>query len=262
MSADAPDLARRLRLDGRVAVVTGAAGQLGSAFARGLAELGAEVALLDLDLEGCERVAAAGPLAGRSAAFRCDMTDRDDVEAATDAIVERFGRLDVAVNNAGKGVFTPFEQRTDEEFRGVLELNLGGVFHGVQAFSRPMRERGGSIINVASVYGLVSPDPRVYGDSGRNSAEVYGASKAGVVQMTRYYAVHLAPHRIRVNSISPGGVFAGQDPSFVEQYARRTPAGRMATPEDLQGAVGFLASDAARYVTGHDLVVDGGFTAW
>ena len=262
MGAVPASLASRLRLDDRVAVVTGAAGQLGSAIARGLAELGAKVALLDLDEDGCEALTREGALEGRSAAFACDMTKRAEVERTRDAICVTLGPIDIAVNNAGKGVFTPFDERTEEEFSGVLDLNLGGVFHGIQAFSMPMRGRGGAIVNVASVYGLVAPDPRVYGDSGRNSAEVYGATKAGVVQMTRYYAVHLAEHRVRVNSISPGGVFAGQDPEFVANYEQRTPMARMATPEDLQGAVAFLVSDAAAYVTGHNLVVDGGFTAW
>jgi NAD(P)-dependent dehydrogenase (short-subunit alcohol dehydrogenase family) len=127
-----------------------------------------------------------------------------------------------------------------------------------------MREQGGgNIINIGSMYGVVSPDPRMYGDeSSLRSPEVYAASKAGVIQLTRYLAVHLAAHNIRVNCLSPGGVFNDQTEEFSKSYNARVPLGRMAKPEDMKGALVFLASDASSYVTGHNLVVDGGFTIW
>lgn len=252
----------RFSLDGRVAIVTGASGQLGSMMARTLAELGARVALVDCDVAGCEALASEEVLRERCAVFKVDITSRAAVDALRDEVQATLGPIDIAIQNAGIGVFTPHDERTDEEFDAVLDVNLRGTFHCIQAFGGAMRERGGVLINIASVYGVVSPDPRVYGDSGRNSAEVYGATKAGVVQMSRYYAVHFAPHKIRVNSISPGGVFAQQAPEFVSAYEARTPMGRMADADDLRGAIAYLASDASAYVTGHNLVVDGGFTAW
>ena len=248
-------------LAGRVAVVTGASGQLGGAMARALAGAGARLALVDKDNAGAQALAAE-PGFEDSTSFTADLTEPDAVPALAAAVLERFGRVDVLVNNAGIGIFTPFEERTEDEFEAVLGINLKGSWRCIQAFRPALEASRGNVINIGSVYGMVSPDPRVYGDSGRNSSEVYGASKAGVIQMTRYFAVHLAPAHIRVNSITPGGVFAGQDPAFVEAYEARTPMGRMGRPEDLAGAVVFLASDAAGYVTGHNLVVDGGFTAW
>lgn len=253
--------AHTFSLLGRVAVVTGAAGQLGSAMARALASAGARVALLDRDLDGA-RALATEPGLEDCAAFGADLTAAADVERAAHEVEDHFGRVDVLVNNAGIGVFTPFEGRTEDEFDAVLDINVKGPWRCIQAFRPALEKSGGNVINIGSVYGVVSPDPRVYGDSGRNSSEVYGASKAGLIQMTRYFAVHLARAKVRVNSITPGGVFANQDPAFVAAYEARTPMGRMGRPEDLAGAVVFLASDAASYVTGHNLVVDGGFTAW
>jgi NAD(P)-dependent dehydrogenase (short-subunit alcohol dehydrogenase family) len=229
--------------------------------ARALAEAGARVALVDRDVAGCEALAGE-PGFEASAAFCADLTQPDEVVALAAAIEAHFGRVDVLVNNAGIGVFTPFEERTEDEFEAVLDINVKAGWRCIQAFRAALESARGNVINIGSVYGVVSPDPRVYGDSGRNSGEVYGASKAAMIQMTRYFAVHLAPVQIRVNSITPGGVFAGQDPAFVEAYEARTPMGRMGRPEDLAGAVVYLASDAAGYVTGHNLVVDGGFTAW
>jgi len=196
------------------------------------------------------------------ATFQADLTEPEAVKRMASEVLAHFGRVDVLVNNAGIGIFTPFEARTEEEFDAVLDINVKGGWRCIQAFRGALEKTKGNVINIGSVYGVVSPDPRVYGDSGRNSSEVYGASKAGVIQTTRYFAVHLAPAGIRVNSITPGGVFAGQDPAFVEAYEARTPMGRMGRPDDLAGAVVFLSSDAASYVTGHNLVVDGGFTAW
>jgi NAD(P)-dependent dehydrogenase (short-subunit alcohol dehydrogenase family) len=230
--------------------------------ARTLVELGARVALVDREIAGCAALADEPQMAGQVATFEVDITSKAEVEHLRDEVQSQLGPIDIAIQNAGIGVFTPHDDRTEEEFTSVLDVNLRGTFHCIQAFGGAMAERGGVMINIASVYGLVSPDPRVYGDSGRNSAEVYGATKAGVVQMTRYYAVHYASRKIRVNSISPGGVFADQDPAFVSAYEARTPMGRMGKPKDLQGAIAYLASDASAYVTGHNLVVDGGFTAW
>lgn len=226
-----------------------------------LVQAGARVALVDKEVSGAERLVA-GAGFEESRVFACDLCDPEAVTSMGAAVQAHFGRVDVLVNNAGIGVFTPFLGRTEDEFDSVVDINLKGTFRCIQVFRDALAKQGGAIVNVGSVYGVVSPDPRVYGDSGRNSAEVYGATKAGVIQMSRYFAVHLAGDKIRVNSISPGGVFANQATEFVDAYEARTPMGRMGTPEDMAGAVVFLASNAAAYVTGHNLVVDGGFSAW
>ena len=260
ISPPSSSLAERFRLDGRVAVVTGASGQLGPAIARGLEDLGAKLALVDV--APAKATALAKELGHAHRAFAADLTSKSAVQKLAKEIGDHFGRVDILVNNAGIGVFTPSEQRTEAEFASVIDINLGGTFHCIDAFRKQLADGGGSIVNIASVYGIVSPDPRVYGDSGRNSSEIYGATKAGVVQLSKYFAVHLAPLGIRVNSISPGGVFANQAQEFVDAYVHRTPMARMADAADIQGAVAYLASDAAGYVTGHNLVVDGGFSAW
>lgn len=244
-------------LKGKVAVVTGGLGQLGSAFVDGLEAAGARVFAADLpDARPFRRGA-------RRPHIPLDVTDERSVDAAVAAVRRKAGRVDLWLNNAGIGIFTPFETRTIAEFDRVLDINVKGVFLCTRAAARAMApKRGGVILNVASVYGLVSPDPRIYGDSGRNSSEVYGASKSAVVQMTKYFAVHLGSKNIRVNAITPGGIFNHQKPGFVKGYRARTPLGRMAHEKDMAGAAVFLASDAASYVTGHNLVVDGGWTAW
>jgi NAD(P)-dependent dehydrogenase (short-subunit alcohol dehydrogenase family) len=241
-------LAERLRLDGRVALVTGATGQLGSAFCHTLSEAGAHVVAADLR---------------ESADVRSvDITDPDSVERLLAAVAKDHGQLDILVNNAGIGVYTPLAERELDDLARVSAVNLSGTVLCTRAASRLMQDSGGSVVNIGSIYGIVSPDPRIYGSSGRNSSEIYGATKAGVIQLTKWLAVHLAGARIRVNAISPGGVFADQEPQFVREYESRTPLGRMATVDDVQGALLFLASDASSYVTGHNLVVDGGWSVW
>lgn len=249
----------RFSLAGRTAVVTGGSGQLGKAFGRALAEAGAKVVLADLKPLKKAELASLSPREGAVSSIRLDVTSPESVRS----VVRAAGAVDVWVNNAGIAVFTPFAKRTVAEFDKVLAVNVRGTFLCSQAVAPGMaRRRRGSIVNIGSIYGLASPDPSIYADSGRNSSEVYGASKAGVIQMTRWLAVHLAPAGVRVNSITPGGVFNHQSPAFVRNYERKTPLGRMAHEEDMQGALVYLASDASSYVTGHNLVVDGGYSAW
>jgi NAD(P)-dependent dehydrogenase (short-subunit alcohol dehydrogenase family) len=251
-------------LEGRVAIVTGGSGQLATGFAEALHSAGARLILADLETAGaektCERLDAGGTTA---VALKADVSVRGEVRAMVDRTLQLFGRVDILVNNAGIACFSPFEMRTDEEFDRVLDVNLKGIFLCAQQSAAAMAASGGGVmINIGSIYGVVAADPRIYGRSGRNSSEVYAASKGGVVAITRYLSVYLAPKNIRVNCLSPGGVFNDQDPFLVEKYSEHTPMGRMATADDLKGAMLFLASDASRYVTGHNLVVDGGWTAW
>lgn len=263
-------------LNGRVAVVTGALGLLGAEFATALLHAGAEVILADVDGDRCRQKAE--ELAwrtGRAAhGFGVNITDPTSLEALRDAVRARSGRLDVLINSAAindkyqaDGAPTRLETYPLEDWRRALEVNLTGTFLAVQILGGEMARAGrGSIINIASTYGMVGPDQRIYkaadGTQTFWKSPVYSAAKGGVLAFTRYVATAWAERGVRCNALSPGGVEAGQEPHFMTQYATRTPLGRMARADEMRGAVVFLASDASSYMTGANLVVDGGWTAW
>lgn len=242
-------------LAGRLAIVTGSRGLLGTAWTRALEEAGARV--VGLDLEACPGVVQA------------DVTDRASLEAALAGI----GTPDVLVNNAGidqPPTGSPRTYRAEdvpvEDFRTTLDVNLTGTYLATQVFGSAMRDAGrGSIVNIGSLYATIAPDPSLYdhleADPPFLKPAAYGASKAGVLSLTRYFARLWGPSGVRVNTLSPGGIAADQDDRFVAKYCARVPLGRMATAADVGGALVFLASDAARYVTGQELRVDGGLTA-
>jgi NAD(P)-dependent dehydrogenase (short-subunit alcohol dehydrogenase family) len=251
-----------LRLDGRVAVVTGALGKLGPVWTAALAEAGATVVGIDLVAGGDTRIEQA------------DVTDR----AALDRVRARLGdegleTPSVLVNNAGidqppKAAATTYavEDVPLDDFRRTLDVNLAGTFNAIQVFGSAMRDAGrGSIVNIGSLYASVAPEPAFYDHMGLHppflKPAAYGASKAGVLALTRYFARLWGPNGVRVNALSPGGVLGGQDQEFLRKYTARVPMGRMAEPADLAEPLLFLATDASRYVTGHELRVDGGFTA-
>jgi NAD(P)-dependent dehydrogenase (short-subunit alcohol dehydrogenase family) len=259
----------------RVAVVTGALGRLGPAWCEALLDAGASVAAIDLP--GASPSPAFHALeqryAGRLRLFRADVCDRKSLDQARDGCEEELGAPLVLVNNAGidqpPGPAQTYriEDIPDEMFRGVLDVNLVGAFHAAQAFGPGMVALGrGSIINIGSLYASVSPDARAYqhlaSDPPFLKPPAYGASKAGLVNLTRYLATHWGPSGVRVNALSPGGVEGGQDDVFKRKFVDRVPLGRMAVAEDLGGPLIFLASDASSYVTGIELLVDGGYTAW
>jgi NAD(P)-dependent dehydrogenase (short-subunit alcohol dehydrogenase family) len=262
-------------LSGRTGVVTGGAGLLGRVFSAALAEHGASVAVLDVDAEGAEDTAAALRSGGAEAiGVACDVADPAAVDAAVDVVHAWRGTPHVLVNNAAtktndvRAFFSDSVDTDLERWRKVMAVNLDGMFVVARAFGRGMVEAGrGSIVQTASIYGMVAPDLRIYEDleflgAPMTSPVTYSASKAGVIGLTRHLAVEWAPSGVRVNTLVPGGVRSGQDPRFVERYAARVPLGRMAEPHEMAGAVVFLASDAASYVTGQTIVVDGGLTAW
>jgi len=265
-----PDL--RCDLVGRVALVTGAAGHLGSAIATGLAANGALVVLSGREPARLERLRDELPVGARAAqVLPFDVADPTQCRAAIAEIAHRLGRLDVIVNNAQSGRPATLEDATEGDFEVSYRSGVVGPFILTQAALPLLREagsrnRGGaSVINVASMYGKVSPDPRIYGESGINSPPFYGATKAALIQLTRYMAVHLAASRIRVNSVSPGPFPASavqfSQPGFIDELRRKVPLGRIGEPEEVVGPVLFLASDAASFVTGVDIAVDGGWTA-
>ncbi len=263
-------------LEQQIAVVTGACGKLGPIWIDALLDGGATVAALDLPgtrpTPAFDAVAARG--GDRVRRFDCDITSRPSIEAAAAAVVETLGEPTVLVNNAG--IDQPPDspkgrhQLTDlplDDFRRMVEVNLLGTFQVIQVFGgRMAAARDGSIINIGSLYASVSPDPNFYAHLAGNApfikSPAYGASKAGVVNLTKFFATHWAASGIRVNTLSPGGVLAGQDEQFKAKYGARVPLQRMAVPDDLKGPLVFLASKASAYVTGHELRVEGGFTAW
>jgi NAD(P)-dependent dehydrogenase (short-subunit alcohol dehydrogenase family) len=270
----------RFSLAGKVVAVTGTSGMLGGSFARALVDAGASVALLDVVAVQAEQVDA---LAARCAdgagvlALACDVRDDASVEAALAAIETELGPVDGLVNAAaidavpgaaGAALNGPFETSSSADFAAVLDVNLEGVVRCCRVFGAAMAARGGgAIVNIASTYGIVGPDQRLYEPLREQGVEfykpaVYTTAKAGIIGLTRYLATYGGEKGVRVNTLSPGGVEAGQDERFIAAYASRTPLGRMAQPDEYDGAVVFLLSDAASYMTGTNLVIDGGFTAW
>ena len=264
------------RLDNQVAIVTGACGKLGPVWTEALLDAGARVAALDLPgAKPTDTFAALARRAGdRLERVDCDITDRQSIETAAQRVRTGLGAPAVLVNNAGVdqppdsgGNRSAIENLPLEQFRRMVEVNLLGTFQMTQVFGGWMAEQGrGSIINIGSLYASVSPDQRFYdhlaGELPFLKSPAYGASKAGVVNMTKYFSTLWGPRGVRVNTLSPGGVLGAQDDRFKAKYGARVPLGRMATFEDLKGPLVFLASDASSYVTGHELRVDGGFTAW
>lgn len=264
------------QLSDKVVVVTGALGLLGREHCAALASAGARVVATDLNADALEAQAARLRAAGGEAlGIAADITSPADVAALCDAVEKRFGPADVLVNNAAiDDKFGPdaaresrFESYSVERFRRQLDVNVTGVFLCCQRFGSRMAERGrGSIVNVASTYGLVAPNQDLYrredGSQAFWKGAAYPASKGAVLQFTRFLAAYWGERGVRVNALCPGGVEAGQDAYFRARYAERTPLKRMAAPGDYRGALLFLASDASAYMTGASLVVDGGFTIW
>lgn len=276
------NLKKRFDLTGRVAVITGGAGMLGGKHAEVISEAGGFPVLIDLNREAV-RKAAAGlaqrcgrPVEGLAA----DITRKADVERAFRRVLTRHGRLDILINNAamtvkqgargGGNYFAPFEAYPLPLWEKALKINLTGAFLCCQAAGRAMvRRRRGVILNIASVAGVAAPDPRIYRGvknpyTGKpfNTPVAYAATKAGLIQMTRYLAAYWGRKGIRVNALSPGGVDEGHGVRFTRQYSDRVPLGRMARKGDYQGAVLFMVSDASSYMTGANVLVDGGLTCW
>ena len=272
----------RFDLTGRVAIVTGGAGLLGVQHARAIAGAGGHAVIADLSGERALRAAAELSASSGVDAIgvAVDVTVKADVERMVQAVMARFGRVDILINNAALTVkgggdrardyFAPFEEYPLELWEDALRVNLTGAFLCCQAVGRQMvAQQRGVILNIASDVGTVSPDHRIY-DGARsphtgepfNTPAAYATSKAGLINLTRYLATYWAKDGIRVNALSPGGVFTDHDPGFVRNLTERIPMGRMAQADEYQGAVLFLVSDASSYVTGANLLADGGRTAW
>jgi NAD(P)-dependent dehydrogenase (short-subunit alcohol dehydrogenase family) len=254
-------------LTGRVAIVTGGAGLLGQQFSRALAEAGATVVTASRNQENCGAWAEQLRADGHQAlALPLDVTDPESSKALVAATLDQCGRLDILVNNAyARGVPAPPEELSVEAWRTWIDAGLSGAFYCAQAAARPMLAQGrGAIINIGSIYGVGGTDVRMYPpEVPINASVAYGAVKGGIVNLTRSLAVVWAAQGVRVNCISPGG-FPGEtmNAEFAAAFEAKVPLGRMGNRNDLKGAVVFLASDAAAYVVGQNLLVDGGWTAW
>jgi NAD(P)-dependent dehydrogenase (short-subunit alcohol dehydrogenase family) len=292
----APDL---FRLDGRVALITGGAGLLGRRYCEALLQSGARVVIGDIDAARAESLAAelsqslrpAAPDTSRTApsniavvGLGLDVTDQASVQDAVRAAAQSFGRLDILVNNAALTVrggserlsprdyFAPFEDYKLDVWDQALRTNLTGMLLCAQAAGRQMLAQapsGGVIVNISSTYGVVAPDQRLYSgvkspyaDVGFNTPVSYSVTKTAVLGLTRYLATYWGSKNIRVNALTPHGVFDNHDETFVRNFVFRSPLGRMARNDEYRGALLFLVSDASSYMTGANLIVDGGWTAW
>jgi NAD(P)-dependent dehydrogenase (short-subunit alcohol dehydrogenase family) len=255
-------------LDGKTIAITGAAGILGQGAVAAFLEGGARVCALDRSAADLEQLGADGD---RLLKIVTDVSDPASVRAAADRLQAQWGIADVLFNNAAaksENFFAPFEEFPLADWNAVMGVNLTGAMLCAQAFGAPMAQRGsGAIVNTLSIYGIVAPDQRIYEGSeylGRpiNTPAIYSASKAGLWGLTQYLASYWGGKGVRVNAITPGGVFSGQNETFVRNYAQRVPLGRMADRQDIVNGMVFLASDASSYLNGHNLVVDGGWTVW
>ncbi len=262
-------------LAGKVSVVTGAVGLLGKEHCRALYDAGAFVAVCDVDENLAKGLAV--ELGPKAAGFGFNVTDKKSVEEGMGRILKTWDRLDVVVNNAGindkfetpllAAELSKLENYPEELWRSILDVNVTGTFLVSQVMGTHMAAHGGgSIINIGSTYGMVAPDQSLYKDEAGQQiffkSAAYPASKGAVLALTRFLAAYWGSAGVRVNTLTPGGVESTQTPHFKKQYSNRTPLGRMAQPDDYRGALLFLASSASAYVTGSNVVIDGGWTVW
>jgi len=258
-------------MSGRTSVITGAAGYLGRMFSETLSELGSDIIMVD-NIDNDRIAYVANDIKNRYdnnvIPIHCDLEldhERDELISE----LKKYGPVDVLVNNAGfvgttemEGWVTSFEKQTIDTWKRVLDVNLTSVFHLTQQLNEQLiASENGSVINISSIYGVVGPDLSLYEGTSMNNPAAYAASKGGMIQLSRWMSTVMAPH-VRVNSVSPGGIERGQPSIFQEKYISRTPLNRMGTEEDFKGVIAFLSSDLSSYITGQNIMVDGGWTAW
>ncbi len=259
-------------LKDKTAIVTGGLGILGKTFCEALASFGSNVVVVDLNEDEIVKFVAElnSKFDSRSIGFACDISSPEQVKKCVKFAADNYESIDILHNNAqGATIPVPFEDCTLDDWRVTSAVNEEGYFLMAQAVGLQMIKQkfGGSIIQTSSIYGILGPDHRIYDSvnkDGNNmgSRAVYSFSKSGVVGLTKYLATYWADKNIRVNTLTPGGVESGQDKKFIDHYSNRIPLGRMAKKTDMVGALIFLASDASSYVTGQNIIVDGGLEAW
>ena len=260
-----------ISLRGRRALITGAVGGIGREMATAIAELGGDLVLIDRPGSNYDELVSTiqNTCDVKTETIDCDLEDSNARSELIETLIDQEDHLNILINNAAfvgtsdlKGWCTDFESQSIETWRRALEVNLTAGFDLSKGLVPKLRKDGcGSIINVGSIYGLNGPDYSIYEETDMGNAAAYAASKGGLLQLTRWLSTTLAPD-VRVNSISPGGVFRNQPGQFVKRYEAKTPLRRMATEEDFKGATIYLASDLSAYMTGQNLVVDGGWTIW
>ena len=257
-------------LKGKVVVITGGAGYLGSAMTEGLLEFEASVVVADVVDKKPGEIVKNGKTYSNLYSIVCDVSSTDSIKEMFKKTKELCGKIDVLINcatyGAGGGVAGSIEKMSDEDWQKGIDGTAGVTLRCTREVVPYLNEAGGgSIVNIASMYGMVSPDPRVYGNEGQNNPPNYGAGKAAVIQLTRYCAAHLAYKNIRVNSVTPGpfpNPNTQKNEEFIKNLNGKTMMGRIGKPREIVGAVILLASDASAYMTGSNIVVDGGWTAW
>lgn len=260
----------QFRLDGQTSVVTGGCGNLGPWWAKALLEAGTRVALLDLPGTKIPEILSSYEQKGTVRLYEVNILSLDDLSAAYKRLRNDFEPVTILINNAGIDAPPVKAEKNGTDnanstvrYRAMWDVNVQGMVNCMEEFLPGMKEKKqGSIINIGSLYADVAPNEVLYGHLGFDKPWAYGATKAAVVQLTRHYATRLAKYGIRVNTLSPGGVAGNQDEEFIRKYSDRVPLQRMAEKEDLAGPLIFLASNASRYVTGINLQVNGGYTAW
>jgi len=259
-------------LSNKVAIVTGAAGQLGGQYVLTLLEAGAKVAAFDIRLDN-PKSKLTGITSDRLFTVKVDITDKRSVQDGFEKTIKHFGSPNILINNAAidippgaEGDATgPFEIYNESIWDNMMDVNLKGVLLCCQVIGGHMaKSGGGSIINISSIYGILSPDQRIYEYKEKPFFKpvTYSVSKAGVLNLTRYLATYWAKKNVRVNTLTLGGVFNNQDEAFLKNYTTRVPIGRMAEQDEYNGAILFLASDASSYMTGANLIIDGGYSCW
>ena len=258
-------------LTGRIALITGGAGLLASEHAIALQAYGAKVILADINLQKCDEAVSALQQKGvESSSKYCDVTKKESWEKLLKEILEEYGKIDILVNNAGftnqsksANFDAGFENFPLEDWNAIMNVNLTGCFLGCQTIGKQMLLQGkGSIINIASLYGVVSPNHSIYPGTGISQPVAYSVSKHGVIALTKYVATLWAGKGVRVNALTPGGIFNKHSGLFLERFQQLNPIGRMSEKEELRGGIVYLASDASSHMVGHNLIIDGGWTAW
>ncbi|MGE3384884.1 MAG: SDR family NAD(P)-dependent oxidoreductase [Pyrinomonadaceae bacterium] len=251
------------RLDDRVALVTGGAGIYGVHITRALAEAGASVIVASRNIERCAKVADGFCDEGlKVTAAQLDLGSAESIQVLREEIVGKFGRLDILFNNAVARSGGNPSTVTEEDWVSAMKINSTGFFLSCKIFGEQMiKQRSGVMVNISSIYGVVGPNFNIYEGTDITSPANYAFAKGGMINFTRYAASYYGRFGIRVNCISPGGFQTDQPDVFIKNYSKQTPLGRMATDDDIKGAAVFLASDASSYITGQNLMVDGGWTA-
>ncbi len=254
----------------KIVMITGSSGQIGQALVEAILRKEGKVVAIDLDNEILrEKLAKEGLIDENILFLNIDITNLEQVNQAYKEGIRKFGKITTLINNAGTSVFTSWRNRTEDEIDLVTNVNLKGTFYCTRKLIECCMENNvkGVILNIASHYGIISPDPRIYTDCDRRNSEIYGATKAGIIQMTKYFSTNaiLDGADMRVNALAPGGIYNPDDPQgedFQREYSSRCPMGRLGRTHEIIEPALFLISDKASYINGHTLVVDGGMTAW